>query len=257
MILHPRSDWQTPDVVGRWQRHTWQDPAKVIGVAWHYPGAPHLAPTDNDAEVAALIRAMDADYVRSRGYNLGYSFVIAWDGDVWVVRGLTDKCAANGNAMTNEHYLGVLFLTPDLTTPPNGAQLGAARDLVGYVRQWSPTAVVNVGHRDLYATACPGDGTYALLASLEPVAPPALTIADLGDTDMQARFRHPAFLNVFVLPDMTPETPQADHAFSAAPLSVEDHIPVLASCCHRSWGITGPSAQAVVDQAEAGGFLVR
>jgi len=258
VILHPRSDWQTPDVVGRWQRHTWQDPTKVVGIAWHYPGAPHLAPQATDAETAQLIRDMDAEYVRDRGYNLGYNFVIADDGDVWVVRGLTDKCAANGNATTNERYLGVLFVTHDLTTPPNGAQLAAARDLVGYVRRWSPSCVTLVGHRDLFPTTCPGDRTYALVKSLEPDAPPTFTIANRPeDEPMQVKFRHPAYANVFVLPDGMPETPGVEHELSALPITVEDHVPVLAACCHRSWGITAGTATGIVEAAEAGGFLVR
>lgn len=261
MILHPRSDWYANPA--KWQAHAWFDSRGVVGIAWHYPGAPHLRLLGVDdlyqeADTVAMLRAMDNDYLTTRGYNLGYSFVIDPAGEVWTVRGLTDRPASNGSVITNSAYAGVLFLVPDLTSAPGPAQLDAARQLVAHVRAWAPGAVVNIPHSQLYTTACPGDTIRGLLAQLEPAAPTTPPTLTIGDDDMPAaKFRHPDYANVFIVPECTPESPGVDAAFSALPLIEHDaHDPLLAACVYRSWGITAPTTADAIKLARDGGFLV-
>jgi hypothetical protein len=254
VILHARAEWYRADT---WQAHAWFNPAGVVGIAWHYPGAAALYCGATRAEVAGLLRAMDADYLRTRGYNLGYSFVIDRQAtaEVWCVRGLTDRPASNGSPATNSAYAGVLFLTPALEAAPTPSQVWAARELVGYVRAWAPHAVTNVPHGALYPTACPGPAIAALLGDLEPPAPappavPARLIPQ-GDDMALVRYRHPAYANVFIWPEGMPESPKLDGAASALPLVEEDHLPALTACCFKAWGSTD------VADLERRGLLVR
>lgn len=80
---------------------------------------------------------------------------------------------------------------------------------------------------------------------------------DISEDKMQVRWRHSDYANVFVMPDGTPESSSIDAAFSNMPMTSDAHAPTLASCCYRSWGITGVNAGDVIAKAEAGGFLVR
>jgi hypothetical protein len=151
----------------------------------------------------------------------------------------------------------VLFLVPDLNSEPTAAQLGAACELVALIRGWAHGARVNVPHSHLFVTACPGDVIRELLATLEPPATPSPAAPYLEEPDMaQARFRHPDYANVFVMPEGTPESEQLDHAFSALPMTVEPHEPVLAACIFRSWGITGATTGEAIARARDGGYLV-
>lgn len=86
--------------------------------------------------------------------------------------------------------------------------------------------------------------------------PAVVAITSNGDK-MQTRWRHPDYANVFVLPDGMVESGQVDAAFANMPMVCDAHLPTLAACCFRSWGISGVSASDVVAKAEAAGFLVR
>jgi hypothetical protein len=107
----------------------------------------------------SVLRTMQSVYVNSpsRGYSLGYSFAVGPSGSIWEIRGLTFRPASNGDLATNRRAPSVLILCAKMTDDVTPAQLESLRWLTGFIVEQVPNAVRRYGHRDLWATACPGE----------------------------------------------------------------------------------------------------
>lgn len=204
MILHPRGDWVN---WATWNRHALMDPNEVVGIAWHYPGIPHLDVDGlNDVleaeDTRQILRNMDTAYRRDRGYNLGYGWAIDQLGHVWEIRGV-ERQAANGNQTANRKYLSVLFVLPTLDAGPSNAAINAARELVRYLVSHFPKAKDDLTHDEarrsvgLPGTTCCGPiigrlvhgGTFRTL----PIPP-----APIEEDDMASVFRLPGSDRIYV-----------------------------------------------------------
>ncbi|WP_432053760.1 N-acetylmuramoyl-L-alanine amidase [Streptomyces sp. bgisy022] len=131
------------------------------GVKLHYLGTaysdrPH-------AQCAAYIRQLQAQHMDGNGWSdIGYSFLVCTHGYVYEGRGLRRRNSANGNTALNEQdYAVCLLVGSSGLTKPTDAQLDGARDAIDYCRREGPAGTWLGGHRDGYATACPGDAVYA------------------------------------------------------------------------------------------------
>lgn len=158
-------------------RSTWVHPAPPIAgppmvpfpridtAAVHYPAGqtPDGDLTDR-TDIAAYLRSIQLDYVRNRGYSIGYSFAFDWRGDVWECRGWDIRPAAN--AGHNDHTLALLMIV-DQDQRANDAQLAAAREYVAELERRAGRTVAVTGHGQLpgAATACPGVGLRAQIAA--------------------------------------------------------------------------------------------
>lgn len=134
---------------------------KRRGVKLHYLGTAY---TDRPhTQCAAYVRQLQASHMDDRGWSdIGYSFVVCTHGWVYEGRGLARRNSANGNTALNEQDYAVLLMVGSSgLTVPTVAQLHGGRDAIEYCRAEGPAGSWIGGHRDGYATQCPGDAVYA------------------------------------------------------------------------------------------------
>jgi len=145
--VFPRGVWQDPKVPVVGPNPL---PARVNKVVVHYTAASRI-PQD----ICQYLRDMQAAYVRSRGYSLGYNCAVDQAGNTYEIRGFDIRCAANSKV--NESSFAVLVLV-DGDARASEAAVGAVCDVVAAVERWVGDDVSVVGHGDVGATACPGAG---------------------------------------------------------------------------------------------------
>jgi hypothetical protein len=131
------------------------------GVKLHYLGTAYADRVHD--RCAAYIRLLQDQHMDGNGWSdIGYSFLVCTHGYVYEGRGLKRRNSANGNTSLNEQDYAVCLLvgSSDLVKPTD-AQLNGARDAIEYCRKQGPAGTWLGGHRDGYATSCPGDAVYA------------------------------------------------------------------------------------------------
>lgn len=131
------------------------------GVKLHYLGTAYSdRPHDRCDD---YVRQLQASHMDDNGWSdIGYSFVVCTHGYVYEGRGLRRRNSANGNTALNEQdYAVCLLVGSSGLTRPTEAQLHGARDAIDYCREEGPAGDWLGGHRDGYATTCPGDAVYA------------------------------------------------------------------------------------------------
>lgn len=161
------------------------------GVKMHYLGSayedrPHTA-------CAAYVRKLQDSHMDGNGWSdIGYSFVVCTHGYVYEGRGLKRRNSANGNTSLNEQDYAVCFLVGSSgLTKPTDDQLHGGRDAIDYCRKEGPAGTWLGGHRDGYATACPGEPLYAWVQkgaprpASTPTTPPAQEAPDMALTKEQ------------------------------------------------------------------------
>jgi hypothetical protein len=143
------------------------------GVKLHYLGTAYADRPHDKCD--GYVRQIQAQHMDGNGWSdIGYSFVVCTHGYVYEGRGLHRRNSANGNTTLNEQDYAVLLMvgSSGLTKPTND-QLNGARDAIEYCREKGPAGTWIGGHRDGYATNCPGDAIYAWVkaGALRPAAP--------------------------------------------------------------------------------------
>jgi hypothetical protein len=108
------------------------------------------------------IANMNAYYQRSRGYSLGYNYIISRDGVCWEVRGLDFGNAAN--TKRNSTSISVQFDVngQDAATP---AQVSRFNQFVRDARKEFGKELDVIGHFQVKPTGCPGEGIKKQLAA--------------------------------------------------------------------------------------------
>ncbi|WP_461296342.1 peptidoglycan-binding protein [Streptomyces harbinensis] len=139
------------------------------GVKVHYLGSRYTAGDHNTC--AAYMRKVQRDHMDGNGWaDFAYNLAVCAHGYVFEGRGKNAQNAANGNTTLNRNHFAVLaFVGSAGHTEPTDAQVAGIRDAIAYLRQNGAGKEIR-GHRDGYATACPGEALYALVKSgaLEP-----------------------------------------------------------------------------------------
>lgn len=186
--LHTLAEWLRYSAFG--MTGPAQDRSAVRGIAIHYNGGnADLDGPDNifqDEDYARVLARMNDQYWRDpdRGYALGYNWGIGPDGDMWPIRGLNIRCAANGCQANNVPWVAIQCTTRFIEAPPTAAQLDALKNRwIPWLRTQYPNALTIVGHRDIKpicggGTECPGPQLYPLVQqgffnSPAPLPPPA------------------------------------------------------------------------------------
>jgi len=126
-------------------------PAMIDAVVVHYVGA------EVTSDPVTWLRNNQRYYATNRGYSLGYNAVVDRDGIMWQVRGLEFRNAANKGA--NNTTVSVLQLVSG-DEAANNAQVARTRRFVADMERWCRHPLTVLGHRDVGATACPGDAIY-------------------------------------------------------------------------------------------------
>lgn len=138
------------------------------GTKIHYEGTwvdPALAHADRHGDCAGHVRAIQQAHLDNPSENwsdIAYNYVICPHGSVFEGRGLHRRTGANGNqALNRAHYSVCALLGSKGLTEPTTAQLAGLRDAVDYLRTKGGAGDEIKGHRDGYATDCPGGPLYA------------------------------------------------------------------------------------------------
>jgi hypothetical protein len=133
------------------------------GVKVHYTGGRvDPAIVGDHAKCVAMVRSIQAYHIDGNGWiDIGYTMVACPHRKVFMGRGPGHLPAANGPGLNSGHYavLGLVG-TSGLTQPPD-AMLHGILDAVEYLRAQGGAGKEIKGHRDGYATDCPGDALYA------------------------------------------------------------------------------------------------
>jgi hypothetical protein len=133
-------------------------PKKKVGVVIHYPGVIE-GNYKEIHDVVAAVRGQQASYRRTRGYDLGYNYVVDQQGRTAVVRGLY-KSAANGTTDGNNWYLAIQILV-DPDEGLNAFNVLAVQRIIHHLRTVEGYDPAILGHRNVKPTGCPGDQIYA------------------------------------------------------------------------------------------------
>jgi hypothetical protein len=158
-----RSQWEVTGYTVA--QHTGSGPVNwglVNKVVIHYTAAPDVPDGDSDelpwfSAVRGYIRAIQKDYVTSRGYSIGYNVCVDQQGNSWELRGQEYMCAANEGVNATSYAVLVMVDGNDPTTP---AAAQTIRNIVGWAKTQAANPVTVVGHKDVGSTACPGTGVY-------------------------------------------------------------------------------------------------
>lgn len=100
--------------------------------------------------------------------DVAYNLAVCQHGYVLEGRGAGRRTGANGNqALNRRHYAVCVLIGGD--TEPSSEAVGALREAILYLRQRGAGNEIK-GHRDGYATSCPGQPLYNLVrsGSLDP-----------------------------------------------------------------------------------------
>jgi hypothetical protein len=138
---------------------------KTRGVKVHYEGTAVSVDLLKDhakclAEWEAIRRSHLAN-ARENYADVAYNYAACPHGYLLEGRGIGKRAGANGSAVLNQqHYAIVALLGNKGLTEPTNAMLHAIRDGIELLRKHGAGNEIK-GHRDGYATACPGDTLYA------------------------------------------------------------------------------------------------
>lgn len=140
--------------------------ARPTGVAVHYEG-PKMGRRDH-SRCASLVRGIQRFHMVTRGWaDVAYNFLVCEHGYLYEGRGLGRGSAANGTTSANLAYYAVCLLVGEGDEVRPEA-LAGVRAAVEHCQTHGAGGKV-VGHRDLFATACPGAPIYAWLKEGMPV----------------------------------------------------------------------------------------
>lgn len=163
---------------------------------WKYIVIHHTASSQGSVESIHEAHLQKKDKSGNPWLGIGYHFVIGngngmGDGEIEPTFRWREQMhgAHAGNDDYNQHGIGVVLVGNFEDAPPSGAQLAAVKRLVGVLRaEYGLSAANVVGHRDVKATACPGqhfpmdevsrswwDPNYGLVETERPAAGLALS----------------------------------------------------------------------------------
>ena len=129
-------------------------PGDVLGVALHWPAMSGRVHTV--AGAMASLRGWQNFHMDTHGWSdIAYQEAFDQLGNVYVLRGLKNRSAANGTTTTNGTH-GALLLILGPGERPSPAMLEAVRGRIARHRELFPNSRRIVGHSDLKDTACPG-----------------------------------------------------------------------------------------------------
>jgi len=157
-----------------WPASAAPDQLTALGVKIHYEGSP--VSNDTHAECVAEVKAIRKSHLANtaEGYSdIAYNLLVCKHGYVFEGRGKRKRTGANGNQDLNRaHYAVCALLGSSGDVTPTPEMIEGLKDAIAYMRTYGAGKEIK-GHRDGYATACPGEPLYALVkgGKLEPGVP--------------------------------------------------------------------------------------
>ncbi|RKR87594.1 hypothetical protein BDK92_1883 [Micromonospora pisi] len=150
------------------------------GVKIHYLGSLYAIQSHQDC--AAKVRDVQLGHQNDGYADIAYSLAVCRHGYVFDGRGKNRQCAANGNQTLNRNHYAILGLVGTgvdtwgtsgwgiWNTAATAEMKQGIREAIAYLRYYGGAGTEILGHRDGYATECPGRHLYDLVRSgaLEP-----------------------------------------------------------------------------------------
>jgi hypothetical protein len=149
---------------------------KTLGIKIHYEGT--NSPVRDHSYCKGYWTGIRNSHLanKAEGYSdVAYSYAVCRHGYVLEGRGLGFRTGANGNQTLNADHDAVVILYGTNDKSVSEEVVTAVREVIAFLRGHDTGKEIK-GHRDGYATACPGGPLYAFVKSgeFEPVkAPPA------------------------------------------------------------------------------------
>lgn len=142
--------------------------SSTLGVKIHYEGSyvpKSLAAADSHSSCAGHMRDIQASHLANakEDYSdIAYNAVVCPHGCVFEGRGLHRRTGANGNqALNAKDYAVCAMVGSSGLVQPTDALLGGLVDAIEWFRSDGDAGDEVLGHRDGYATSCPGEPLYA------------------------------------------------------------------------------------------------
>ena len=146
----------------------------VKGFKIHYEGTP--VPVVEHSKCAGRWTAIRNSHLANtaEGYSdVAYNWAVCNHGTIYEGRGWGKQTGANGSQTLNRDVNAILWMggTSGVVTP-SAAAVSSIKGLIRDLRLKGAGTFIG-GHRDGYATSCPGDAMYSLVKSgkLEPDVP--------------------------------------------------------------------------------------
>ncbi|WP_433856641.1 peptidoglycan-binding protein [Streptomyces kronopolitis] len=160
------------------ERAAWGAPAtspaaylpSARGVKVHYLGSAYSSRAHSLCDdYVRKIRAEHLANAKENYVDIAYNAVVCEHGYVYEGRGLHKRTGANGNAELNgrDYAVCALLGSSGFTEPPD-AMLAGLRDAIEWFRANGAAGDWVGGHKDGYATACPGAPLYAWVKAGAP-----------------------------------------------------------------------------------------
>lgn len=146
----------------------------VEGLKIHYEGVG--VPVVDHSKCAGRWTAIRNSHLANtaEGYSdVAYNWAVCQHGYIFEGRGWGKQTGANGNRSLNLTHNAILWMGGNAgVTVPSPAAVSAIKRVISYLRTKGAGNDI-LGHRDGYATSCPGDAMYSLVKSgkLEPGVP--------------------------------------------------------------------------------------
>lgn len=165
-----------------------QMPSTPKGIKVHYTGGREDPRLLTHHELCPhRVRSIQNGHMDGNGWSdIGYSFVVCPHGKVYEGRGIGYLPAANGAGLNSDHYAILALVGTAGVTEPTPEMILGIRECIRFIRRWAKAGKQIKGHRDGYATECPGEPVYRLVTSgvLEP------------DNDYEADEEMPKYLSL-------------------------------------------------------------
>lgn len=141
------------------------------GVKIHYEGTEVRCEEHSDCvALVKRIRVAHLNHPTENYSDIAYNLLVCRHGYVFEGRGKRKRTGANGNQELNQaHYAVMGLLGNKGDTQPTEEMVDGLKDAIAYLRGYGAGREIK-GHRDGWATACPGEPLYALVkgGKLEP-----------------------------------------------------------------------------------------
>lgn len=137
--------------------------ASTRGVKIHYTGSAVSRELLHDHDLcASMVRGIQRSHMNDNGWNdLAYNGLVCPHGHVLIGRGPHVLCAANGEGLNMAHYALCALVGNKGLVEPTPAMLHGLVDGIEWLRREGRAGREVKGHRDGYATDCPGGPLYA------------------------------------------------------------------------------------------------
>lgn len=144
-----------------------------VGIKIHYEGT-YVPVVDHSKCVGRWTDIRNSHLANpTEGYSdVAYNLAVCRHGYVLEGRGSGRRTGANGNQSLNAtHYAVLVMIGSEGDTEPTAQAVSATKEAIHYLRTHNKPAGREIkGHRDGFATSCPGGPLYSLVqsGSLEP-----------------------------------------------------------------------------------------